>query len=196
MAQYFENDGSVKDEEFPLTVTWHGKSYQLVSNHGVFSKDRLDTGTRVLLDNVAHYETAPERLLDMGCGIGVVGRICSDLWNCEITMIDINERACQLAGKNMENRRATILCQDGIQSGMFDCILFNPPIRTGKKVMYRLFDECMEHCDGRLWIVIRKQHGAQSALNYFEKKGYQVKRTGREKGFWVLRIEKNREHGS
>ncbi len=195
MAQYFENDPSVRDEEFLLTVTWKDRTYQLVSNHGVFSKDRLDTGTRVLLDTVIKYETAPERVLDMGCGIGVAGRICCDLWDCEITMIDINERACQVARKNMKNRRATILCQDGIQSGMFDCILFNPPIRTGKKVMYRLFDECMEHCDGRLWIVIRKQHGAQSALNYFEQKGYKVTRAGREKGFWVLKIEKNKEHG-
>ena len=83
---------------------------------------------------------------------------------------------------------------DGIKEGNFECILLNPPIRTGKKVIYSLFDQCLEHLneDGRLWIVMRKQHGAQSAVNYFEEKQANVERVARDKGYWIMKITKTR----
>ena len=111
-------------------------------------------------------------------------------WDCALTMVDVNQKAIECAKVNMRNiqKEATFLCQDGIKEGMFDCILLNPPIRTGKAVIYRLFDECMAHCSGSLWIVIRKQHGAASAQKYLEQ-NYAVKRMGKEKGFWVFQIQ-------
>ena len=54
--------------------------------------------------------------------------------------------------------------------------------------MYSLFDQCIEHLNGNLYIVIRKQHGAQSAMNHFVEKGCNVQRIAREKGYWVLKI--------
>ena len=113
-----------------------------------------------------------------------------------MTMIDINARACELAKKNLERHsiQATLKNDDGIKEGNFECILLNPPIRTGKKVIYSLFDQCLEHLneDGRLWIVMRKQHGAQSAVNYFEEKQANVERVARDKGYWIMKITKTR----
>ena len=112
----------------------------------------------------------------------------------QMTMIDINKRACELANSNMKKyrRKAKILCQSGIQEGTYACILLNPPIRTGKKMVYSLFDQCMEHLEeqGHLWIVMRKQHGAQSAINYFNEKGLQVDKVARDKGYWVIKISR------
>ena len=88
--------------------------------------------------------------------------------------------------------QANIYCQDGAHEGQFECILLNPPIRTGKKVIYRLFDECLEHLEnnGRFWLVMRKQHGAQSAIQYLGEKECMVRKVNRDKGFWVFVAQK------
>ncbi|MBQ0064622.1 MAG: class I SAM-dependent methyltransferase [Firmicutes bacterium] len=195
MSHYFENDESIKNEPSMVHFLLKGKEFALHSNAGVFSKDKLDTGTKILMETVLeNTKETPKTLLDLGCGIGVVGCTLRSFWDCEVTMIDINQRATELARKNMDKYGypATILCQDGIQSGKFDKILLNPPIRTGKKVIYSLFDQCVEHMseNGETWIVMRKQHGAQSAINYFEEKGCKVKRVNRDKGFWIFVVTK------
>lgn len=193
MSHYFENDESVKNEPSTVHFLLNGKEFTLHSNAGVFSKDKLDTGTKILLETVLDNTTqSPSSLLDLGCGIGVVGCVLKSFWDCEVTMIDINQRACDLARKNMDKYalKANILCQDGIHEGSFERILLNPPIRTGKKVIYSLFDQCVDHisANGEIWIVMRKQHGAQSAINYFEEKNCVVKRVNRDKGYWIFKV--------
>ncbi len=194
MSQYFENDKTLQDKPQILSFQINGKSYRLHSNSGVFSKDKLDTGTRILLETVLKEENRPSSVLDLGCGIGPVGIVCQKEWDARVTMIDINEKAVELAKKNIvENHvQAHVFCQDGVREGQFECILLNPPIRTGKKVIYRLFDECLEHLenDGRFWLVMRKQHGAQSAIQYLEEKECTVRKVNRDKGFWVFVAQK------
>ncbi|MGM9947818.1 class I SAM-dependent methyltransferase [Floccifex sp.] len=192
MSQYFENDTTIKDEPFIFHFSIQNKEYKLQSNNGVFSKDKLDTGTKILLECVLKEEKEVQRVLDLGCGIGPVGLVMAHHFDCDLTMIDINERAVELARQNMASfqSRCTIKCQDGLkqEDGFFDCILLNPPIRTGKKVVYSLFDQCIEHLKGNFYVVMRKQHGAQSAMKYLEEKGCCVERMYRDKGFWVLKI--------
>lgn len=192
MSHYFTNDQVVVDQPTSIHFELKGKEFVLRSNAGVFSKDKLDTGTRILLETILDHESNPMSVLDLGCGIGPVGVVLSNFWDTQVTMIDVNERAVQLARQNMDaySSKACIVCQDGVQDGSYDCIVLNPPIRTGKEVIYRLFDECVEHLskDGRFWIVIRKQHGAQSAVKHFEQKGLQVERVARDKGYWILRV--------
>ena len=62
-----------------------------------FSKDKLDEGTKILLNTVLEYESNPETVLDLGCGIGVIGIVLSSFWKTNMTMIDINARAYELA---------------------------------------------------------------------------------------------------
>ncbi len=239
MSHYFINDTNVKDETIWIDFELAQHKYHLISNQGVFSKDKLDTGTRILLETVLkhenhfdsmldlgcgigvvgtvlsdHYtgqitmidinerailletvlkhENHFDSMLDLGCGIGVVGTVLSDHYTGQITMIDINERAISLAKQNMKNKEARILCHDGIDQGEYDGIFLNPPIRAGKAVIYSLFDQSIEHLSqgGRLWIVIRKQHGANSAKKYLESKGCLVEKVTQDKGFWILKVTK------
>lgn len=193
MSHYFENDEKVKDAPFTFSFKIKEKSFEVTSNQGVFSKEKLDEGTKILLETVLENETEPKNILDLGCGIGVISVVLSAFYKARFTLIDVNGRACALARENTKRYAvdATIYHQDGIQEGTFDCILLNPPIRTGKKVIYSLFDQCLTHLskDGRFWIVMRKQHGAQSAVKYIEEKGYIVTRMNRDKGYWILKIE-------
>ncbi len=189
MSQYFENDRSVVSQPSTLRFSLDGKEYMLHTDNGVFSKDKLDTGSRILIETVLKEQERPETLLDLGCGIGPIGLVLQDHWKTNLTMIDVNERAVALAEKNIKKYRleAEILNRDGVDDKRYECILLNPPIRTGKKVIYRLFDECMDHCTGNFWIVIRKQHGAQSAVNYLKEKGHEVEIVHKEKGYWIIR---------
>lgn len=194
MAHYFTND-AIKDQPEEITIHFRDYTYILNSNAGVFSKDKLDEGSRILIETMLENEEQPESLLDLGCGIGPISLILMEYWkNTKATLIDVNERACQLANINMRKYRknATVLCQDHVDDKMYACIALNPPIRTGKKMIYSLFDQCMEHLkkDGSLWVVIRKQHGAQSAIHHFEENGYDVEKVAKDKGYWVLKITK------
>ena len=139
-------------------------------------------------------EKDPVSVLDLGCGLGPVGVVLKDQWDTQLTMIDVNQRAVDLAKENLKRYglQADLCCQDGVQEGEYACIVFNPPIRAGKKVIYRLFQEAIEHLsqDGHLWIVMRKQHGAQSAIQYLEDLGCLVRKVKRDKGFWVFVAQK------
>lgn len=194
MAHYFTND-PIKDTPEEITIHFREYTYVLNSNAGVFSKDKLDEGSRILLETVLDHESESKSTLDLGCGIGPIALILMEYWKqTQMTMIDVNQRACSLASLNMKKyrRKAKILCQSGIQEGTYACILLNPPIRTGKKMIYSLFDQCMEHLEenGHLWIVMRKQHGAQSAIHYFNEQGFQVDKVARDKGYWVMKISR------
>ena len=79
-----------------------------------------------------------------------------------------------------------------VLEGGFDAIVLNPPIRTGKAVIYAMFADAAAHLSpgGALYIVIRKQQGAESAQKYLGTIYADVERIAREKGYWVLRCAK------
>ena len=87
MAHYFTND-IVKDAPEEITIHFRDFTYKLNSNAGVFSKDKLDEGTRILLETVLDNESEPESTLDLGCGIGPIALILMEYWkHTAMTMI-------------------------------------------------------------------------------------------------------------
>ncbi len=198
MSHYYENDPNLDRTETPFSFEIGGKAFQVMTSAGVFSKDKLDTGTRILCDYLISPEvidTLGEEVLDLGCGSGVIGLIVNAFHPCKITGIDPNAQACHLAKENyaLHHVEATVLEQDHVDDKLYDTVTLNPPIRAGKEVIYALFRQSYEHLKegGTLYIVIRKQHGAQSAVSFLESLGFAVDRPEREKGFWILRAKKN-----
>lgn len=194
MSHYFTNDQLEKDTPEKVSFSIGGKEFELNSNSGVFSKDKLDSGTRLLLETVLKEDVCHGSVLDLGCGIGPVGVVLKSFWDCDITMLDINRKAVELAKSNLQKYYLSgdVRVSDGIDTGSYDCIALNPPIRAGKKVIYSLFDQAMDHLkeNGRFWIVIRKQHGANSAMKYLAEKGYQTERVSRDLGYWIIKTVK------
>lgn len=162
---------------------------------GVFSRDGLDTGTRALLEALPPLHG---RVLDLGCGWGPVGVTLKKKYpDLDVTMTDVNARAVELSMKNLARNgaRATVLQSDAFENvaGSFDAILTNPPIRAGKATIYGMFAAARDHLteDGALYIVIRKQQGAPSALKYLREIYAEAEVIDREAGFWVIRARKN-----
>ena len=136
-------------------------------------------------------------LLDLGCGYGVIAIITKTIFpQLTVTAVDINPRAAELAMLNGSNNNVDIdvKLSDGFSQieTNFDIILTNPPIRTGKKVIYGLFADAYEHLTpgGYLYIVIRRKQGAESAMKEIERLFGMCNIILREKGFWVLEAKK------
>ena len=101
MSQYFDNDNNIKHNKKIIEFYFNDKKYNLYSDNGVFSKDKFDYGTKLLLDSI-DISKLSGNVLDLGCGIGVVGIILgTNNKNINIDMIDINERAISLVRDNL-----------------------------------------------------------------------------------------------
>lgn len=194
MAHYFTND-HVKSEQFLFEKEICQTRFSFYSDNGVFSKETIDYGTLVLIEQVAK-ENITGSLMDIGCGIGVIAIALEKLCHVKAYGVDVNERAVALANQNAKQNHtdATFIVNDGLSNinETFRTIVTNPPIRTGKKVIYRLFQEAYNHLEkgGVLYIVIRKQHGAQSALNYLSSILFQTEILHKEKGYWIIKATK------
>ncbi len=178
-----------------LTYEYRGHTLVFDTDSGVFSRDAVDFGTALLLDTLPDELTGD--VLDMGCGYGVIG-VCvgKHFPDTHVIMSDVNERACELACVNAEKNgvSARVCAGDGYASlsdERFDCILQNPPIRAGKAVIYTMFAEGAARLKngGALWLVIRKQQGAPSAMTYLKTLFGNVEAVEKKAGYWIIRCD-------
>lgn len=191
MSQYFDNDKNIKSERKIIKFNFDNKVFSIYSDNGVFSKDRFDYGTRVLLNSVDIDELSGN-VLDLGCGLGVVGIILGTFnKGINIDMVDINERAIDLAKNNLvlNNIKANVFVSD-IYSNIdnkYDFIITNPPIRAGKNVirgfLFGSYDYLKD--DGILYFVMRKDHGVKSMIGELSVK-FNTSIVNKDKGFYVV----------
>ena len=136
---------------------------------GVFSRSSVDRGTRLLLE--AADLRGARRILDLGCGYGVMGIVAAARApHARVILGDINPRAVALARENIalnQVANAEARCGDGcavVAGERVDLVLFNPPIRAGRSVVLRLLREAHAHLapGGRLYLVARTQQGART----------------------------------
>lgn len=191
MSQYFDNDKNIKSERKIIKFNFDNKVFSIYSDNGVFSKDRFDYGTRVLLNSV-DIDKLSGNVLDLGCGLGVVGIILGTFnKGINIDMVDINERAIDLVKNNLvlNNVKANVFISD-IYSNIdnkYDFIITNPPIRAGKNVIRGFLLGSYDYLkdDGILYFVMRKDHGVKSMINELSVK-FNTSIVNKDKGFYVV----------
>lgn len=191
MSQYFDNDKSIRSEKRIINFIFNNKKYSVYSDNGVFSKDRFDYGTRVLLENI-DIDKLDGNVLDLGCGTGVVGIVIGDInKNINIDMVDINERAIDLAKDNLilNNVKANVFVSD-IYSNVnnrYNYIITNPPIRAGKDVVKSFLLGSYDYLtdNGTLYFVMRRDHGVKTMIRELNDK-FNTNIVARDKGFYVV----------
>ena len=192
---YAENPDSAHDIQ-ELKVTLLGQSFTFLTDSGVFSKKMVDYGSQVLL-NTLDFEKG-KILLDLGCGYGPLGISLAKVQGVKPTMVDINNRAIDLAKQNAQkNGVEADIFQSNIYekvNGTFDYIISNPPIRAGKQVVHTIISESINYLKvgGNLTIVIQKKQGAPSAKAKMEEVFGNVEILKRDKGYYILRSEKTK----
>lgn len=192
MAQYFDNV-DLKSEIRKFDADILNNKFTFYSDNGVFCKEHLDFGSRLLLENIPWNEIAGS-ILDVGCGYGPIGIIASRLTGNKVTMCDVNKRALHLAKMNAKENKIDALiiesdCYSNI-SGKYDTIITNPPIRAGKKIVYDILFNAKEYLmpDGTLFLVIHKDQGAKSLIKDLED-AYNVQVLEKNKGFFVIKCK-------
>ena len=152
MSHYYEFDPTLASKPKQVSFEVCGVRLTLTSDIGVFSKNRLDEGTMILLDTIVPLIHEDEFILDLGCGYGAVGMtIASIIKSARVLCVDVNPRAVDLTKQNAQtlllSQRVSVRQSDIYENvdEIFDSIVLNPPIRAGKKVTYRMYLEGHKH---------------------------------------------------
>lgn len=197
MEHYYTADPSVKSEEREIEYEIAENKFTFISDNGVFSKKHIDIATSFMLKTI--YNEIQGEILDVGCGYGVIGITLAKNPKVKmVTMLDINHRALELAKKNAEKNRVDskikIIESDGFEnvSEKYDAIITNPPIRAGKAVIYKMYEDAKEHLNsgGALYIVINKKHGAPSTITFLHNLFGNCEVLDKKTGFNVIRCIK------
>lgn len=190
---YAENPDAAHDIH-ELRVDLLGEKMTFLTDAGVFSKKMIDFGSQLLLKCLEVDEG--ETVLDVGCGYGPLGLSLAKAYGVQATMVDINNRALDLARQNAErNKVEATIFQSNIYEqveGHFDHVISNPPIRAGKQVVHEIIENSKDFLEtgGDLTIVIQKKQGAPSAKSKMEDVFGNCEVVKKDKGYYILRSVK------
>ena len=174
-----------------------GKSFEFLTASGVFSKKRVDLGTRLLIESMVLPQEG--YVLDIGCGYGAVG-IAAAIFNpnLRVIMVDVNERAVRLARQNAEkNYVSNVEVRRGylyepVKDLVFSCVLSNPPVSAGMETVKAIISEAPEHMASKalFQMVVKSKIGGKRLLMVFEEAFGNIEVLARKSGYRVLMSKK------
>jgi 16S rRNA (guanine1207-N2)-methyltransferase len=174
-----------------------GRPFEFLTASGVFSKKRVDLGTRLLIESMMLPEEG--YVLDIGCGYGAVGIVAAAFNpNLRVIMADVNKRAVRLAKENIrinnvhnaEVRRGRLY--EPAKDLAFNCILSNPPVSAGMETVRAIIAQAQDYMTNKAYfqIVVRSKIGGQKLRTLLEENFANVRILARKSGYRVLLSEK------
>lgn len=202
-SHYFseKQDSQFIKSEFRARIL--GYDLQFKTGPGVFSKNRVDRGSLVLIENCEIKRNW--KVLDLGSGIGVVGIAVAKKYGCEVFMTEINRRAYELSKENVLinglKDKVKVFQGDmfepldsscGSERIEFDTILLNPPQTAGKSICLKIIDESFLHLSdkGLLQMVARHNKGGETLSKYMEEVFGNVRQAAKKSGYRVYVSQK------
>ena len=193
MTDHYFTNANLPSDTRKITYNFEDSSITFTSDLGVFSKDKLDYGSRLLIETFMNQGIYNASILDVGCGYGFIGLSLAKFRNAKVTMADVNKRALHLANMNIKSNKienAEAFESNVYESveGKYDFIITNPPIRTGRETVLEFLRGAKEHLNenGELWFVMRKNHGALTVAKLIEDL-YKIEVVEKSKGFLIFR---------
>jgi len=176
-----------------------GKEYELTTSNSIFSPERIDAGTQVLL------ATAPQppssgNVLDLGCGWGPIAlTLALESPQATVWAVDVNERALDLVRANAAavgavNVRA--VTPDAVPDDVsFATIWSNPPIRIGKDALHGMLEKWLPRLEhgSDAWLVVQRNLGSDSLHRWLDERFEAALVTTKEeisKGYRVLKTHR------
>jgi 16S rRNA G1207 methylase RsmC len=194
---YFLPAPSGAEERRTVEFQAAGRRFRLASASGVFSADRLDPGTAVLIRKApAPAATEPGPLLDLGCGYGPIACVLATVAPCAtVWAVDVNARARELTAENAAAlgmaERVRVREPDRVPAEVvFSQIWSNPPVRVGKDELHGMLESWLPRLapDGVAWLVVARNLGGDSLQRWLSGRGWRVVRHASQKGYRVLRV--------
>ena len=203
MSQYYDKEPQSASNERTISFELFDKNITLITDNGVFSKNKVDEGSLYFLRTILPLNLG-KKILDIGCGYGTIGlSIALFKKEARVDLADINTRALTLCAKNAQNLgikdRVNIINSDiyqNIEDIKYESIVVNPPIRAGKIVTYAMYEGAKQRLidGGCLYVVIRKAQGAETAARYIEQLFGNIKMLDRHKGYHIYRATKTQNN--
>lgn len=190
------------------TFTVGAHTYTVKTDSGVFSTDRLDKGTAVLLDafesgKLPIASNVTGDIVDLGCGAGPLTLVMAKQFpQCRVWAVDINERARELCKANAKENHLSninVVAPNEIPADLTIALLWsNPPVRIGKEALHELLATWMQRLDatGVAYLVMSKNLGADSLHAWLTELGYTVTKCASRKGFRVLSVSRRADLNS
>jgi len=192
-SHYFSRKPSSPRRRASISDVIRGIPVELVTEPGVFSSRKIDPGTRLLIESIDIPEEG--KVLDMGCGYGVIGIIIAKLNpRLKVYLVDINPRAVKLAKLNAKlnkvQDRVIVLhgnLYEPLGNVKFNLIVSNPPISAGQQIVEELVKKARSYLvqEGAIEIVLRK--GVDNILKAMKETYGNVEIIARKSGYKVLK---------
>ncbi|RLG90433.1 hypothetical protein DRO34_05650 [Candidatus Bathyarchaeota archaeon] len=170
-----------------------GRYFEFLTASGVFSRNRIDLGTRLLIESMVLPDEGT--ILDLGCGYGPVGIVAATTKpKLQVYMTDVNERAVWLAKKNVrKNQLKNVKVKRGflytpVENMKFDAILTNPPVSAGVKTVNQIIAGAPAHLKsgGTFQIVVRSKIAGKRFTSMLEENFSNVQILARKSGYRVF----------
>ena len=199
MQHYFIDKEHKEADFFEFTDSILNYELCFRSCDSIFSKNQIDEGTRTLVNTIAEKCALNGFGLDLGCGLGCLAIPLIKKFNVNFDMVDINNTAVKLSKENLiknnVQKNAQVFYSDGFSEvkNNYNFIVTNPPIKTGKKLLFDLMQGAYEHLldNGLLVLVIRKDHGMESLKKHITSIFNNCEIIERNKGYYILKAIKN-----
>lgn len=198
MSHYFTTDSTEHDYK-EIEFHFSGHTFKFKTDRGVFSKDRVDYGTEVLLKGVIKDADSLEALdiIDMGAGYGPIGITAAGLFHAKPLMVEVNEDAVELLSENIKrnNVDAKVMTRrhyDEVKDIKVDMYITNPPFRAGKNVVLDMVDDAFMRLndEGAFYMVVQKKQGMPSYRRKIEEVFGSAEVVLKDKGYYVLKGHK------
>ncbi len=197
MPHYYTKNSELESNRQSFIFTYDKFDFHFTSDIGVFSKEFIDYGTRVLL-NAIEVDSTHESLLDVGCGYGPIGICLKKLYpQLAVSMVDVNDRAIELAKYNAAQNGVDVEvfesnCYGNVDKS-YDVIVTNPPIRAGKEIVMDIVVNSYRHLNdnGSFYAVVQKKQGAGSIKKALEAVYGNCETVKRDKGYYILKAIKS-----
>jgi 16S rRNA G1207 methylase RsmC len=164
----------------------------LRTDAGVFSAERIDPGTRIMLEH-APLPTVRGDVLDLGCGYGpIAATIANRRKRTTVWAVDVNTRALELTRANAAERGNVRVCTPDEVPGdvRFAGIYSNPPIKVGKAVLHEMLLRWLPRLlpAGAAYLVVQKHLGSDSLARWLAEQGFPTTRLTSHRGYRVLAV--------
>lgn len=195
---YYSKNPTVEHEEKNWNFELLGNDFSFVTDNGVFSKNTVDYGSRVLLAALSNTSFTG-KVLDVGCGYGPIGlALAKKNPEAHFDLVDVNELALELAKKNVaQNQVANVSIYESnaytnVKADDYEAIVTNPPIRAGKQVVHDILANAYDHLKvgGTLTAVLQKKQGAPSAKKKMTEVFGNCEVILKDKGYFILQSVK------